>query len=415
MPVVFRFAAAACAALFLATPASAQPADAKTAVIEHYADAAGTIYGDALTEARKLQTSVDLLLAQPTAQHLELARAAWRSARVPYLQSEAYRFANAVIDEWEPRVNAWPVDEGLIDYVAPAYGTSSDQNPFYAANIIANPHLNVGGQAIDASSIDKPLLRRLQQAEGVQTNVATGYHAIEFLLWGQDLHGTGPGAGERPAGDYDLKVCAHAGCDRRAAYLKAATGLLVDDLAEMAASWKPGGKARAELERKGVDGGLAEVLTGMGALSFGEMAGERMKLGLMLHDPEEEQDCFSDNTQNSHFYDQAGIIAAWTGRYQRPDGSVVEGPSLRAYAISADPASASRLDQALEITRARIAAIKQAADSGHMAYDQMLAPGNAEGGRLIQDAMDALALQTRAIEAVALALRLPVTGARGGA
>jgi putative iron-regulated protein len=407
--------AAVCAALLAVPAAQAQPADAKAAVIEHYADAGAAIYADALSGAQKLQDAVDGLLVHPTPQTLDQARAAWRQARVPYLQSEAYRFANAVVDEWEPKVNAWPVDEGLIDYVAPAYGTSSDQNPFYAANVIANRHLDIGGEAIDATIIDKPLLRRLQQAEGVQTNVATGYHAIEFLLWGQDLHGVGPGAGERPAGDYDLEACAHAGCDRRAAYLRTATALLVDDLAEMAADWKPGGKARAELQRKGPDGGLAEIVTGMGALSFGEMAGERMKLGLMLHDPEEEQDCFSDNTQNSHFYDEAGIIAAWTGRYRRPDGSVVEGPGLRAYAMGVDPASARRLDQALEIARTRIAAIKQAADGGRMAYDQMLAPGNAEGGRLIQDAMDGLALQTRAIEGVALALHLPVTGVRGGA
>ena len=39
----------------------------------------------------------------------------------------------------------------------------------------------------------------LQEAGGIEANVATGYHAIEFLLWGQDLHGTGPGAGKRPA------------------------------------------------------------------------------------------------------------------------------------------------------------------------------------------------------------------------
>jgi putative iron-regulated protein len=403
------------ACLIAAGPACAQSGDGeKRAVVAHYADAAQAIYGDALDGARALQRAVDILLVKPEANTLEQARAAWRAARVPYLQSEAYRFANSVIDEWEPRVNAWPMDEGLIDYVAPAYGATSEQNPYYALNIVANPKVRVGGRDIDAAVVDKALLRRLQQAEGVETNVATGYHAIEFLLWGQDLHGTGPGAGERPASDYDPKACTHGGCARRAAYLRAAAGLLVDDLTEMADDWKPAGKARAELLAKGPDGGVAEILSGMGRLSFGEMAGERMKLGLMLRDPEEEQDCFSDNTHNSHFYDEAGIVGVWTGRYRRADGKAVEGPSLKSYVAGVDPAAAARLNAALDAASARIGAIKQAADSGRMAYDQMLAPGNAEGGKLIQDAMQGLVAQTRAIEGVASALHLTIGSDKAG-
>src|SRR6201988_2103611 len=114
---------------------------------------------------------------------------------------------------------------------------------------------------MDAGRITPELLVKLQAAAGVETNVATGYHAIEFLLWGQDLHGTGPGAGERPVTDYDLKACTHGNCDRRAAYLKTATQLLIDDLTEMTANWAAGGKARAELQAKGANGGLATILT----------------------------------------------------------------------------------------------------------------------------------------------------------
>ena len=73
----------------------------------------------------------------------------------------------------------------------------------------------------------------LQEAGDIEANVATGYHAIEFLLWGQDLNGTGPGAGKRPATDYRRANCTGGNCDRRAAYLKAATDLLVSDLEEM--------------------------------------------------------------------------------------------------------------------------------------------------------------------------------------
>jgi len=391
-------------------PARAAP-DAG-AVVAHYADLAEAIYGDSHLAARKLQASVDAFLAQPTPETLADARAAWEAARVPYLQSEGFRFANTVVDDWEPKVNAWPLDEGLIDYVAPAYGTHSDQNPLYTLDVVASTKLRVGAKMVDASLIDTALLRKLQEAEGVQTNVSTGFHAIEFLLWGQNLKGLSGGAGERPASDYDIAACTHGNCARRAAYLKTASDLLVADLAEMQADWSTGGKARAELTAKGANGGLSEMLTGLGSLTFGEMAGERMKLGLMLHDPEEQQDCFSNNTHNSHYYDEMGIEGLWRGRYARADGTVVEGASLRDYVMAADPKAAARMDRGIADAKAAIGKIKAAADDGQLAYSQMIAAGQPEGNKMIQDAMDALVAQTRAIEGIAAALHLEVASNR---
>jgi putative iron-regulated protein len=394
--------AAALACLFAATPASAAP-PSSSEVVAHYADLAAAVYGASASGAHDLQTAVGAFLARPDEASLAEARAAWKTARVPYLQSEGFRFANTVVDAWEPRVNAWPLDEGLIDYVAPSYGATSDQNPLYTANVVARTKLRVGAKTLDASVVDARLLGALQQAEGVQTNVSTGYHAIEFLLWGQNLDGLKGGQGRRPASDYDAAHCTHGNCGRRAAYLKAATDMLVADLEEMTADWKPGGKARAELLAKGPDGGLAEILTGMGSLSFGEMAGERMKLGLMLHDPEEQQDCFSNNTHNSHYYDEIGLIGIWRGQF-----GAAGGPSLRDYAAAADPAAAARLDRALDDALAAIAKIRDAAESGRMAYSQMIAAGNGEGNTMVQEAMDALVAQTRAIEGVAAVLHLRV-------
>jgi putative iron-regulated protein len=394
----------------VAEPALAAPDAA--AVVAHYADLAEAIYGDSHRAAGKLQASVDTFLSHPTPDTLAGARAAWKAARVPYLQSEGFRFANIVVDDWEPKVNAWPLDEGLIDYVAPAYGTQSDQNPLYKLNVIANTKVRVGAKIFDASVVDVALLRELRQAEGVQTNVSTGFHAIEFLLWGQNLKGLSGGAGERPASDYDPAACTHGNCARRAAYLKTAAALLVDDLAEMHADWGANGKARAELMAKGANGGLSEMLTGLGSLTFGEMAGERMKLGLMLHDPEEQQDCFSNNTHNSHYYDEMGIEGLWRGRYVRADGTALEGASLRDYVAASDPKAAARLDQAIADAKAAIGKIKAAADSGKMAYSQMIAADYPEGNKMIQDAMDALVAQTRAIEGVAASLHLTVTSNR---
>lgn len=392
----------------LASARAAPPPQAR-AVAEHYADLAEAIYGDSAGSARELHKAIGTFLQKPTEPNLSAARAAWKAARIPYLQSEGFRFANSVIDAWEPRVNAWPLDEGLIDYVAPSYGKSSDQNPLYTLNIIANKKLRVGAKMVDATNIDAALLRQLQEAEGVQTNVSTGYHAIEFLLWGQDLEGPSGGTGERPATDYDVNACSHGNCARRSAYLKAASDLLVSDLEEMAADWKADGKARAELMAKGDEGALAEILTGLGSLTYGEMAGERMKLGLMLHDPEEQQDCFSNNTHNSHFYDEIGIGELWRGHYVRLDGSVVEGANMRDYVTAADPASGQRLDAAIDAAQHAITAIRDMAESKRMAYSQMIAAGNEQGNKLVQSAMDALVAQTRAIEGIAATLHLKVS------
>src|SRR5262249_21616590 len=260
----------------------------------------------------------------------------------------------------------------------------------------------------NASVIDANLLRELQEAQGVKENVATGYHAIEFLLWGQDLHGTAPGAGERPATDYDLKACTHGNCDRRATYLRVVTQLAGADLGETPVNWVAGGKARTELAAKGPNGGLAAILTGLGSLSYGELAGERMKLGLILHDPEEEQDCFSDNTHNEHYYDELGITEIWRARYTRIDGRVVEGASLRDYVVMKNTAAAKRMDDRINDTLTMMKRIKDMGDSGRMAYDQMIASGNPEGNKLVQDAIDALIAQTRADEGVVAALNLKI-------
>ena len=376
------------------------------AVIAHYVDVAEAKYGDALETAKALDTAIEALLANPTDETLQAARSAWLAARVPYQQSEVYRFGNAIVDDWEGRVNAWPLDEGLIDYVDPSYGSESDENSLFTANVIANPSIEINGKAIDASRITPELISAtLQEAGGIEANVASGYHAIEFLLWGQDLNGNGPGAGNRPATDYGLENCTNGNCDRRRDYLGAASDLLVADLEEMAANWKAGGAARVALENSGVAGGLSTILTGMGSLSYGELAGERMKLGLLLGDPEEEHDCFSDNTHNSHRYDAVGIRTAYTGVYTRPDGSQMTGPSLADLLAAKDPAIAQELSGDLDATIAAMEAMVERAETVE-AYDQMIAVGNDEGNATVQAAIDGLITQTRSIERAIAALEL---------
>ena len=383
-----------------ALPAFAVPE--KTAVLGHYADLAQAGYEDSATTAKRLQAAVDALIAAPSAEALQTAKAAWLAARVPYQQTEVFRFGNAIVDDWEGKVNAWPLDEGLIDYVDDSYGGATDENPLAAANIIATPKLTIAGAEVDATEITPELIESLQEADGVESNVATGYHAIEFLLWGQDLHGTEFGAGERPWTDYAAgEACTHANCDRRGAYLKAATDLLVSDLEWMAGQWGADGEARKQLLADEA-AGVRAILTGMGSLSYGEQAGERMKLGLMLNDPEEEHDCFSDNTYNSHYYDGLGVRNIYLGEYVRADGTLLTGPSVSELVQAASPQADADLRADLDRSVKMLGRIKTAAEAG-FSYDMMIG-GSETGEALVMGAVDALVTQTQAIQRAVAAL-----------
>lgn len=384
----------------------APTAEAMRAVSTHYADLALAMYEDSLSAARELDAEIDQLVASPTTEQLQTARQAWLDARVPYQQTEVLRFGNSIVDDWEGRVNAWPLDEGLIDYVAADYGDAALENELYTLNVIANATITINGEPVDAAQITPALLSEtLHEAADVEANVATGYHAIEFLLWGQDLNGTGPGAGQRPATDFDTANCTGGNCDRRIAYLQSASDLLLADLEEMIANWESDGAGRAAvLENDGV-AGITALLTGMGSLSYGELAGERMKLGLLLRDPEEEHDCFSDNTHNSHFYNQQGIINVYTGRYTRTDGVVIEGPSLSSMAQEIAPDLDQEVLTALEATREAMTALKTRAETIER-YDQMLGEGNSDGEAVVQAAIDGLIAQTRPVERLIAALDL---------
>ncbi len=390
-----------CVLLLSATPALATTPEAVT---QHYADLGQATFKDSLTTAQALQSAVQALIAAPSDATLAAARDAWKAARVPYLQSEVFRFGNPVVDDWEGRVNSWPLDEGLIDYVGSDYG--NEENQLARLDVIATPKFTLSGRDIDATTITPELIATtLHEADGVEANVASGYHAIEFLLWGQDLNGTNPGAGNRPATDFAAgDACTNGNCDRRAAYLRAATDLLVQDLTQMVDNWDADGPARAAVTAD-PQVGLLAILTGMGSLSYGELAGERIKLGLMLNDPEEEQDCFSDNTHNSHFYDGVGIRNVYLGTYTRTDGTTLDGPSLSELVAAADPAVDSQLKAELDASVAALQAMKDAGDAGRT-FDTLIAPGNAEGEAIIMAAVDALVTQTASIDRAVTALGL---------
>lgn len=384
--------------------ASAAVAADEQAVVANYADLAHAVYEDALITAVELQEATDALLANPSEANLQAARDAWKQARVPYQQSEVFRFGNAIVDDWEGQLNAWPLDEGLIDYVASDYHYELG-NEGANMNIISQTELNVGGEIIDVTELTPELLASLNELAGSEANVATGYHAIEFLLWGQDLNGNNAGAGSRAYTDFVVgEGCTGGNCDRRGDYLRAASQLLVDDLVYMENEWEPGVKDnyRAELLAGDAKEGLNIMLFGMGSLALGELAGERMKVALEANSAEDEHDCFSDNTHYSHFYNAQGIRNVYLGSYERVNGGVVSGPSLadlvRAKSVETDNAARAALDK----TAASLQVMVDRAEAENgMKFDQMIGEGNAEGEQIIRDAIVALVDETRAIESAA--------------
>lgn len=404
--------APAAAAPAASTQSTAPAATAKVdeaavkAVVKNYLDIAEATYGDALTTAKALQTAVDALIAKPSEATLKAAREAWIASRPSYSQSEAFRFGNSIIDDWEGAVNAWPLDEGLIDYVAKDY-QHAEGNAGATANIIANTEIQVGEDKIDVKEITGEKLKGLNELGGSEANVATGYHAIEFLLWGQDLNGTKPGAGDRKYTDYAQgKDCTNGHCDRRAAYLKAATDLLVADLEEMHGNFKSGvaDNYRAKVEADTAENNLRKMFFGMGSLSLGELAGERMKVALEANSTEDEHDCFSDNTHNTLFFNAKSIRNIYLGEYKRTDGSVVKGPSLSDLVAKADAAADTDLKNDLANTEAKMQIIVDRAEKDGVHFDQMIAPEDKDDQQKIRDAIASLVKQTGAIEKAATAV-----------
>ncbi|MFJ3259371.1 imelysin family protein [Pseudomonas sp. NPDC086581] len=390
-----------------AAPAAAKVDEAAVkAVVKNYLDIAEATYGDALTTAKALQTAVDALIAKPSEETLKAAREAWIASRPSYSQSEAFRFGNSIIDDWEGAVNAWPLDEGLIDYVAKDY-QHAEGNAGASANIVANTEIQVGEDKIDVKEITGEKLKGLNELGGSEANVATGYHAIEFLLWGQDLNGTKPGAGDRKYTDYAQgKDCTNGHCDRRAAYLKAVTDLLVSDLEEMHGNFKAGvaDNYRAKVEADTAENNLRKMFFGMGSLSLGELAGERMKVALEANSTEDEHDCFSDNTHNTLFFNAKSIRNIYTGEYKRTDGSVVKGPSLSDLVAKVDAAADTDLKNDLANTEAKMQIIVDRAEKDGVHFDQMIAPEDKDDQQKIRDAIASLVKQTGAIEKAATAV-----------
>ena len=391
------------ASLLIASGSTVAATVTKQQVVEHYADVAHAVFADSLTTAQTLDVKIDEFLKSPSAKKLEEVKQAWLDSRVSYQQSEVFRFGNAIVDDWEGQLNAWPLDEGLIDYVAADYQYELG-NEGAAANIVANTSLQIGASKLDVSKITPELIADLNEVGGSEANVASGYHAIEFLLWGQDLNGTNAGAGQRAYTDFVVgSECTNGHCDRRGEYLKAAADLLVQDLEWMEKQWSADvkGNYREELLNDSADNGLRKMLFGMGSLSLGELAGERMKVALEANSTEDEHDCFSDNTHNSHYYNEQGIYNVYTGTYKGVSGKELSGPSIADLVAQKDKKAAEEIQKQFDTTRSQVGELVTSAEKNNQHFDQLIAAGNAQGNALVNDTIMSLVAQTGAIERAA--------------
>ena len=373
-------------------------------IVKNYSDLAEAKYKDSLFLAENMAKYIEVFFKDTNSDNYENLKKSWLLARTIYQQTEVFRFGNPIVDDWEGKVNAWPLDEGLIDYVDNSNYFTSENN-FSDFNIVSNSILKIEGKIIDASIIDSNLLSNtIHEIGGNEANVAIGYHAIEFLLWGQDLNGTNKGSGNRKYTDYSLNKCTNDNCDRRREYLNTVAQLLIEDLKYMANAWSVNGIARQDLITDKANA-IKRILIGMGSLSYGELAGERMKLGLMLHDPEEEHDCFSDNTHNSHYFNVVGISNVYFGYYKKLNGDVISGPSISALIEKLDSKLNLKTKKAINNTLENMIVIVKSAEKG-ITYDILIAEGNNKGNILIQNAIDSLVVQSKNIELIANLLKI---------
>lgn len=356
-----------------------EPKDPRQPVLETYAQIVLATYEDTIAGARELDIAIDALLDNPSEETLNAARERWRAARIPYGYSEAFRFYAGPIDSEtgpEGQLNGWPLDENHIDAVA-----TDKYN--------ATPGLNIIGNAKDFPEITAELIAAQNEAGG-EKNIASGYHAIEFLLWGQDMNNPPESAGQRPHTDFIPRGDAATDVNaRRGKYLKAASTLVLSDLESVAAQWRDSKEPnyRTSFVSGDVYTGLKRMFTGIAALSEVEMAGERMNVPLLSSDQEEEQSCFSDLTADELRANAAGIEHVYYGRYQRRDGSTITGPSLADLVKAKDARAAEEITARITRTREILAAVKNP-------FDREILAENVAGRARMQAAIDALRAQT---------------------
>ncbi len=345
------------------------PTSTTADAVETYSRIVYASYNDSLGMAELLEAAAAALVATPTAAAQEDAQDAWLAAREPYLQTEVYRFYGGPIDDDdgpEGLLNAWPLDERHIDYVV---GEPE-------AGIVNNPDMTIDAETLVGAN-------EMPMDEGSpEKAIATGYHAVEFLLWGQDTAEDGPG--DRPYTDYMTTGGTNDNQDRRGQYLTTASELLVDHLQGLVDEWAPDeSNYRADFEAEAPADALIKIMSGMIILTGFETGQERLIAALDAKDQEEEHSCFSDNTHRDMVQDVRGVQNVWLGEYDPLGGPAFSGTGVRDVIAAGDEGLANAIT-------ARIAESLDLAEALQPPFDQEIARGNAEGNARVQALADSL-------------------------
>jgi len=322
-------------------------------ILNTYANIATANYNDTLSDAKMMQDAIANFVDDPSTKTLSEAKAAWLNARESYGLTEIFRLSNGPIDAeegWvaekygalEGQLNAWPLDENMIDYTIDTKGNKTSGNIIDSRGMF-----NPGGEyaiSVNIATITKEAITKLNE-NGGDANVATGYHAIEFLLWGQDQDydnmmkdgvTNGPlTAGQRPLSDYTTDKNA----DRRKAYLNAAAEKIVDDLTVIVSAWADGDNSnyKAALLGKHSDSSknidqktaLNHIFAGMGVFIKSELANERIAVAVLTPSEEDEHSCFSDNTHRDIALNYQGFKNILMGTYNGVDYGIAPIDALK--------------------------------------------------------------------------------------
>jgi putative iron-regulated protein len=353
-------------------------ADRYRAAADTYADLVFASYDDAVTSAKVLRAAVEAFVADPADATLAAAKQAWLSARDDYLPTEAFRFYNGPIDDPidgpEGQINAWPMDEAHVDYV------EGDPDAGIVNDVAGYPRITT---------------RVLTEANerGGETNISTGWHAIEFLLWGQDTNPNGPG--NRPVTDYTTADNA----PRRGEYLQLATDLLVADLTGVRDEWDPEAGDYRERLLDNPRRAIRYAMRGMGALSAFELAGERMAVAYETQDQEDEHSCFSDNTNADMVGDLVGIRRVYLADHPAVAGRASISDLVAEVDPVLDAQLRSELDTSLALTRGFAVPFEQL----------ILGPDTTPGRQALLAAIEAVEDQGTTIQRAARALGLKIS------
>ncbi|ELA09163.1 hypothetical protein MOMA_02110 [Moraxella macacae 0408225] len=361
--------------------------------LQNYSNLAQKSYAASLADAKALQIAINQFAKNPTAKTLENAKQAWLKSRESYGMTEIFRLSQGPIDAeegWveetygnlEGQINAWPLDEHMIDYTIDADGKRT------AGNIIDGTGLFTpagdDAKAVDITHITPDVLTELNE-NGGEANVTTGYHAIEFLLWGQDqdynnfvadtvTHGAMT-AGQRPLSDFTTDKYAK----RRLQYLTATAQKLVDDLATVTSAWQKNGLYYQALNRqltgkhadKNIEqeAALKDIFAGMGVFLKSELANERIAVAVLTPSEEDEHSCFSDNTHRDIMQNFEGFKNIVYGSYQGKKQDKM--PLIN----TLNPTDKAEIDKMVASIDKRIAKIDQLAKTS-MHFDYQVQPQN---------------------------------------